>query len=647
GSTYIEVIVPFLATIGPVTVSNNDGQTQTFGDFIAGPYISSFERLTPPPSSIDPNDKYRGNPGDTVFIQGLNFESNDGSSLHTTVYFGNVPAATETRGSQALVATVPASAVTGLITVYTTAYNRVGSNVTAQYFYIPPVITSFTGKAVVGGQINVTGTSLLGVTNVTIGGVTVPNFTIQGATGTNLLVTIPTNAPLSGVISVMSGGSRFATTASFSLLPSITGFSVPGAAVGDTITINGYGLAGATNVFFGGVAAVPSASTANSATVKVPDGALTGTVRISTTNGTYITSDPFYIAPAVKSFDPIQGIVGTQITVTGQNFSGATKVAFNGTVAPAFNVTGTNSLVVSVPSGASTGPISVTGPGGTGSSTATFIVLGPQPYVYTVSPASGGPGTVVRITGLNLGNVTAVSFNGTAAGFTLGNATNFTTQVPVGATTGPIIVSNPAGQGVSPINFVAGTNADLSLQMSVNPMSPVTDSDMTVNFTVRNQGPLPASAARATFTGTPAINIVDTSSTVGSSDIIGKTVQFSFGDLPAGSTVSGSVKLHVVTNASFTLSMNTTSDTPDPNSSNNAAHADLVSSGIALSISAATADSVHIAWPVVSANYILERALLLAPPAWSTVTNAPDTDGSQYFLNLPATNTAYYRLRKP
>jgi uncharacterized repeat protein (TIGR03803 family) len=79
-------------------------------------------------------------------------------------------------------------------------------------------------------------------------------------------------------------------------------------------------------------------------------------------------------APAIVRFYPTSGIVGTKVTVTGRHFIGATAVAFNGTPAT-FTVKSTTSLVATVPAGATTGPITVTNPGGSKTSTAIFTVL--------------------------------------------------------------------------------------------------------------------------------------------------------------------------------------------------------------------------------------------------------------------------------
>jgi len=78
------------------------------------------------------------------------------------------------------------------------------------------------------------------------------------------------------------------------------------------------------------------------------------------------------VTPAVTVV-PASGGAGTTVTITGQNLSGATKVAFDGTPAPIVSDTATQ-VVTTVPAGAATGPITVTVPAGTATSHANFTV---------------------------------------------------------------------------------------------------------------------------------------------------------------------------------------------------------------------------------------------------------------------------------
>lgn len=79
------------------------------------------------------------------------------------------------------------------------------------------------------------------------------------------------------------------------------------------------------------------------------------------------------VTPQINTLSPNSGPVGTQVTITGINLSGATKVAFNGKSAAIVSDTATQ-IVTHVPTGATTGRITVTVPAGTATSKQTFTV---------------------------------------------------------------------------------------------------------------------------------------------------------------------------------------------------------------------------------------------------------------------------------
>lgn len=160
-------------------------------------------------------------------------------------------------------------------------------------------------------------------------------------------------------------------------------------------------------------------------------------------------------APAVTSFSPTSGQVGTSVTISGSNLTGATAVAFNGTAAT-FTVVSDTQVNATVPSGATSGPITVTTPNGTATSSTSFSVTAPpaaQPSISSFSPTSGPIGTRVTINGSAFTGATSVSFNGKAASFTVVSDTQVTATVPTGAKTGPIRVATAAGTATSSTSF--------------------------------------------------------------------------------------------------------------------------------------------------------------------------------------------------
>ena len=146
--------------------------------------------------------------------------------------------------------------------------------------------------------------------------------------------------------------------------------------------------------------------------------------------------------PVITSFTPTHGGMGTTITITGVNFTGATAVSFGGTPATSFTVVNATTITAVVGSGA-TGTVSVTTPAGTGV-LAGFLI---GPTITSFAPtAPAPPGTTITITGINFIGVTAVTIGGVpAASFTVVSSTSITAVVKAGAQSGSITVVTPGG----------------------------------------------------------------------------------------------------------------------------------------------------------------------------------------------------------
>ena len=93
------------------------------------------------------------------------------------------------------------------------------------------------------------------------------------------------------------------------------------------------------------------------------------------------------VAPSISGFSPTSGPPGTSATISGSGFSGATDVRFNESSVGSgnFTVDSDTQITAIVPSNATSGPITVVGPGGTGTSASNFQV--------TTAP----PGTISQV----------------------------------------------------------------------------------------------------------------------------------------------------------------------------------------------------------------------------------------------------------
>lgn len=106
---------------------------------------------------------------------------------------------------------------------------------------------------------------------------------------------------------------------------------------------------------------------------------------------------------AISEVSPDKGLVGDSITIGGDGFSTTPAndlVKFNGAVATVVSATATQ-LVAKVPSGASSGSVTVTVGSSTATSPQSFTVLVP-PTITGFSPATVNPSQSVAITGANI-----------------------------------------------------------------------------------------------------------------------------------------------------------------------------------------------------------------------------------------------------
>lgn len=145
----------------------------------------------------------------------------------------------------------------------------------------------------------------------------------------------------------------------------------------------------------------------------------------------------------VTGFTPSTAAQGEEVTIKGVNLDVATAVSFNGTPATIISKSLT-SIQVKVPTGATTGKITVSGPNGFASSPTDFNVIDPNAVaISSFTPAMGIEGDIITINGINLSNVTSVNINGTSASILSNTGLAIQVAIPSGATTGKINVISP------------------------------------------------------------------------------------------------------------------------------------------------------------------------------------------------------------
>ena len=414
-TTSLVVLVPSGAVTGSISVAVG-GQTGTSSENFtvkvpapapAAPVVSSF---SPTEGEVDTE----------VTITGVNFSATPSAN---EVRFGGVMSEDPTSASTtSLVVLVPSGAVTGRISVAVGGQTGTSSENFTVTAPAPapaaPVVSSFSPtEGEVDTEVTITGVNFSDMSSeneVRFGGVMAAAPT--SASTTSLTVLVPSGA-VTGRISVAVGGQTGTSSTDFTVTgttpapepPVVSSFTPTEGEVGTSVTITGENFSdmpSANEVKFGGVmAAAPTSASTTSLTVLVPSGARTGSISVTVGGQTGTSSESFTVTapapapapPVVSSFTPSEGVVGTSVTITGDNFSATpseNEVRFGGVMAAEPTSASTTSLTILVPSGARTGRISVAVGGQTGTSSTNFTVTAPAPapaapVVSSFSPYRG------------------------------------------------------------------------------------------------------------------------------------------------------------------------------------------------------------------------------------------------------------------
>jgi IPT/TIG domain len=150
----------------------------------------------------------------------------------------------------------------------------------------------------------------------------------------------------------------------------------------------------------------------------------------------------------ITGFSSVGASAGTQITIYGTGFDSSPSnnmVAFTGAQPVAATSSLATMIVVTVPTGATTGVIMTSTDGGPEVTSPTSFTVLPQP---TFNPISGSIGTTITITGTNFDSTptnNVVTFNGILATVISSSPTQIVTTVPTGSTNGPIMINVDGG----------------------------------------------------------------------------------------------------------------------------------------------------------------------------------------------------------
>ena len=397
-SKKIQARVPEGATTGLVVVTTAGGQSSNSVIFevTSAPTGPNISKLEPDSAPV----------GTEIKIKGSNFGTSG------SVTFNGTAASTNGWNDKKIQAVVPSTATDGpvVVTVDGESSNGVTFDVTAG---VPTISKLEPDSGPVLTQVNIKGSNFGGQEGtVTFNGVTHDpsrwNHNIihaqvpQGATTGPVVVT--TSAGRS------SAGVTFTVTPSASR-PIISRLDPDSGLVGANVTIEGSNFGSQTGtVTFNGTTASTTSWDSDEIQTKVPEGATTGPVVVTTAGGQSSAGVTFTVtlpAPEISRLDPDSGPVDAEVGIHGSNFGATTgTVTFNGVTASP-NQWNVQTIRVRVPDGATTGLVVVTTAGGQSSAGVTFTVTDPEPEPEDPSPEDPSDFSSSDLTG------TSFTLNGT------------------------------------------------------------------------------------------------------------------------------------------------------------------------------------------------------------------------------------------
>ncbi|MGW7365793.1 IPT/TIG domain-containing protein [Streptomyces sp. NPDC054841] len=319
-----------------------------------------------------------------------------------------------------------------------------------------PVVSSLnpnTGPTAGGTAVTINGSGFTGVTAVRFGTVSA-SFTVISTS--QITATSPAGSGTVNVTVVSTSGTSNGVAYTYVATPVLSSLA-PGrgpTSGGNTVTITGSALSGATAVEFDSSPAVITGNTSTQVTVTAPAGPpAPADVTVTTPGGASNPLPYFYIpAPAISLVSPDKGPLagGNSVTITGSNLTLTSTVRFGASTATGVSIDSDTQVTALAPSGSGTVAVTVTTPGGTstnGLGNAYYTYLA-NPVISSLTPSSGPAlgGTTVTITGSNLTYADEVRFAGVSVPFATVSNTQVVAIAPAGTPgAATVVVRTPAG----------------------------------------------------------------------------------------------------------------------------------------------------------------------------------------------------------
>lgn len=510
---------------GAIAVTTPFGTATINGfSFVPPPTITSFTPSVAPTNGL-------------VTITGTNF------SFVTAVQFGGVAATSFTIDNPTTIYAWVGAGASGDVTVFSPYGNASLPGLTVKP---RPVITSFsptTGP--VGSTVTITGQHFTTASKVLFGPAEAVSFTVVSDNIITAVAGVGYSGPITVYNDIASGVSNEYFYFQYAP-PEITSFTPTSGATGTQVTITGKNFyPEITTVYFGNKGAskvVVNSETSMTATVGAGN---SGDVMVTTNGGTVSLPGFTYIPPppAITELTPAHAVEGTAVIITGERFTGVTGVTFGGVPAASFTITSNNYITAIVGAGAS-GDVAVTNPSGTGKKSG--FLFG-EVIISSISPATGGLGTVVTIIGSGFVNGSKVSFGGVAGtSVKVNSPTSITATVPTGGA-GLVTVTLPDG--------FSGFSDAFTYVSQYTTITSVTPNVGTAGATVEIKGSNFSQASDVKFGGVPAASF-----TVNSPYSITATVA---GGVTGNVTVTSPLGIGTFNGFTYTTAPVITSFTPE------------------------------------------------------------------------------------
>jgi uncharacterized repeat protein (TIGR03803 family) len=159
---------------------------------------------------------------------------------------------------------------------------------------LPPFTRSTANEGKVGATIDFLGQGFTDTTSVSFDGTLATTF--HAISDTLLSVQVPVGA-LTGLVKIVTSKGTLLGSHNFNVLPTIKSLSASSGVVGTPVTITGSGLTQASKVTFGGAKAVFTVTNDSTIATKVPTGAKTGKVAVTTLGGSASSAATFTVTP--------------------------------------------------------------------------------------------------------------------------------------------------------------------------------------------------------------------------------------------------------------------------------------------------------------------------------------------------------------